>query len=359
MDALFNDDIDDMEEILVPMRTQIPIELPPPPDLSNLPSHILHSGTVETLIGQNDDLMARLKVNIRRNSLFEQKILELEHINIEMTRANSSLLSQIQIYEEKDLIVREKLNANSQDREATKEEIALQKLKISNLEKRNSDLRLAARYLRRVRRWVTPFVDKLKAELARERKTLLSKEATISDLRARLVETVNYAQNLERQSMKDQAALVERYETTYRKMQSDLEKATASAKLLRDKASRVEQAVAESAGHANRIIYLERHSEDLGAQITAQKRTIKLLEAELANLRHSSHLEPLAGTLPAVKPMAGQAAPLLARKSPADISREPRNEILPETPTEASLPVSLPVSLPIPLPIPLADSPQN
>jgi hypothetical protein len=326
------DDITDVEEILVPTRKQIPIELPPPPDLSNLPSHILHSGTVETLIGQNDDLMARLKVNIRRNSLFEQKILELENSNIEMTRANSSLLSQIQIYEEKDLIVREKLMTSTVDHEKMKEEIASQAVKISNLEQRNSDLRLAARYLRRVRRWVTPFVDKLKTELAREGKNLLGKEAIISDLRARLVETVNYAQNVERQSMKDQAALVERYEATHRKMQTDLEKATATAKLLRDKANRVEQAVAESAGYANRIIYLDRHSEDLRAQLTAQQRAMKLLEAELVNARHSQKNELQLETLSSSSPVASAPVPLINRKS-VDAVRDSHEYSITDLPT--------------------------
>lgn len=289
-------DIDDEEEVLIPLRgqfpAQIPVELPPPPDLSNLPSHILHSGTVETLIGQNDDLMARLKVNIRRNSLLEQKILELENVANELTRANSSLLSQTQVYEEKDLIVREKLAAGSQALDNLKEELTLNQVKSASLEKRNGELRLAARYVRRIRRWVTPFIDKLKAELAREKKLVLSKEATISDLRARLSETVNFAQNLERQSMKDQAALVERYETTQRKMQNDLEKATATAKLLRDKANRVEQAVAESAGHLNRIVYLERAMEEQNGLVKIQQRTIKLLEAELANMKHASPLDP-------------------------------------------------------------------
>lgn len=56
----------------------IPTEVPPPPSLENLPLDILHSATVEMLIQQNEDLSSRLKVNIRRNSQFEQKILELE-----------------------------------------------------------------------------------------------------------------------------------------------------------------------------------------------------------------------------------------------------------------------------------------
>jgi len=115
--------------------------------------------------------------------------------------------------------------------------------------------------------------------------------------------------------MKDQAALVERYETTRRKMQSDLEKATSTSKLLRDKASRVETAVAESAGHANRIIYLERHADDLGSQISSQQRTIKILEAELANLQHSQKSALQMGPLPTAKPVASEAVPMISRKS--------------------------------------------
>ncbi len=77
-------------EVLIPVprkerersRDVIPIplpnELPAALNLQHLPSQVLHSSTVETLIGQNEDLMARLKVNLRRNSLLEQKLLQVE-----------------------------------------------------------------------------------------------------------------------------------------------------------------------------------------------------------------------------------------------------------------------------------------
>lgn len=282
-------DFDDADEILIPIRAQIPIELPPPPDLSNLPSHILHSGTVETLIGQNDDLMARLKVNIRRNSVLEQRILEYEHKHDELIRANEALKSQVQIYEEKDILMREKAARTESKETSLREEISLLSAKNASLESRNRELKLAARYMRRIRLWVTPFIDRLKLELAKERKNLLAKEAQISDLRARLHEATNHALSLERQAMKDQASLVERYENTQKKMQAELEKARVEAKLLRDKANRVEQVVAESAGQSNRIIFLERHSAELMDQINHLKRNIKILEAEAANRELAKH----------------------------------------------------------------------
>lgn len=276
-------DIDDVEEIPIPVRTQIPIELPPPPDLSNLPSHILHSGTVETLIGQNDDLMARLKVNIRRNSVLEQRILEYESRQDELLRAKEALNSQIQVFEEKEILAREKAARIESKESALREELTLLSIKASTLEARNKELTLAARYMRRIRRWVTPFIDALKMDLAKERRNLLAKDAVISDLRARLGEATNHALNTERQAMKDQAALVERYESNQKKMQAELDKARGEAKLLRDKANRVEQVVAESAGQANRIVFLERHSAELLDQINQLKRNLKIMEAEAAN----------------------------------------------------------------------------
>src|SRR4051812_21731739 len=66
--------MDTQEYIPVPLPTQVPT----PPNLSQLPSEVLHSGTVETLIAHNEDLIARLKVNLRRNALLEQQILGLE-----------------------------------------------------------------------------------------------------------------------------------------------------------------------------------------------------------------------------------------------------------------------------------------
>jgi chromosome segregation ATPase len=255
-----------------PVPVPLPTEIPPPPDLSHLPSHILHSGSVETLIGQNEDLFARLKVNIRRNSVLEGEIMDHERANGELLRANQSLLSQLQVLQEKDQLWRDKTFRAETSQGSLREELDLYKTRITQAEARITELVPLVRYQARVRRWLRPFIDKLTAQLKAERKTLLSKEAIISDLRARLSEATQYAQSLEAQGSRDQARLVEQYESQQKIMTSELEKVKNESKLWRDKASRLDQAVAADAASQNQIVYLERQNKDLKAHAESHRR---------------------------------------------------------------------------------------
>ena len=80
----------------------IPTSIPSPPPLNELPFNVLHSATVDMLIQQNDDLVSRLKINIRRNSHLEQKVLEFEKIIKETLHQKESLKAQIELNLEKE-----------------------------------------------------------------------------------------------------------------------------------------------------------------------------------------------------------------------------------------------------------------
>ena len=80
----------------------IPTNIPSPPSLDSLPFDVLHSATVEMLIQQNDDLTSRLKINIRRNSQLEQKMLDLEQKIKEVSHFRENLELQMGVILEKE-----------------------------------------------------------------------------------------------------------------------------------------------------------------------------------------------------------------------------------------------------------------
>lgn len=80
----------------------LPDQDPKSPDLAHLPKEILRSGTVESLISQNEDLMARLKVNLRRMSLLEQELDQTKLDHSQLSTAFQALKDQVLIYREKD-----------------------------------------------------------------------------------------------------------------------------------------------------------------------------------------------------------------------------------------------------------------
>ena len=238
----------------------LPTEIPRPPDFSALPPSILHSGTVETLLGLNEDLMARLKINIRRNSVYEQQILELEKAQNELSFLNQSLTSQLELLAEKGAkndVLRSKLAAAEEQRDRLK-----------------SSARSHLAFRRRVLRWVKPLVKRLKKDLhiQAERNTsleakLLNREAQLSDVRARLTDSITHIQNQEKIFVKDQAKIVEHYESKQNLLQKDNERFLNEIKLMRDKASRMDQVVAARAEAENKIIYLQRRADELEARL--------------------------------------------------------------------------------------------
>jgi chromosome segregation ATPase len=241
----------------------LPIEIPPPPDLSQLPVHILHSGTVETLIGQNEDLMARLKVNVRRNSVLEQQIYQQEQINAELGRANGSLMSQLQVFQEKDRMWRDKSAKIDGQQEGMKGELEMLRAKLRASEERNVSLKRAGVFRRRVQRWVRPMIDRLIAKSKADQAAKSRSDALVSELRTRVSDLVQHTQGMQNQFSKDQAKLVEQYELKYKFLKTDLDKAIADAKLMREKAQRLDSLVEQKALLENRVVFLERKGAEI------------------------------------------------------------------------------------------------
>ncbi len=109
------------------VKVPIPTGIPSPPPLDSLPFDVLHSATVEMLIQQNDDLISRLKINIRRNSQLEQKILEFEQKMKETLHFRENLELQRDIILEKEK--KWTLEKKTRDNEILnlKEQLALEK----------------------------------------------------------------------------------------------------------------------------------------------------------------------------------------------------------------------------------------
>ncbi|MES2856462.1 MAG: hypothetical protein V4692_11395 [Bdellovibrionota bacterium] len=290
------------DDIMVPVP--LPTEIPQPPNLSSLPARILHSGTVETLIGQNEDLMARLKVNIRRNSILEQDLMDQERVVEDLGKTNRSLVAQLEVLEEKDRYTREKSQAFQTERRDLLEEIELLKTKLEAAEERRDELQAGLRfeesYRRRIQSWVRPMIDRLKTsatdaenKLKMTDRQLATREATIGDLQARLFESVERVKALHADTSADQSRLVEQYETKTQLLERELARARSEMKISIEKAARFEQAISAQAELENKVIELERkgsNSHTAIAQLEAQteryRKEAKALAAELMESRN-------------------------------------------------------------------------
>ena len=256
----------------------LPNDVPAPPDLSRIPSQILHSGTVETLIGHNEDLTARLMVNIRRNSVLESQVLEQERLNDELVRVNSSIMSQIETFQEKDRIWKDKTSQVDNRHEVLEEKLNFMKTKVATLEDANSHLRESSRaglrLQRRIRSWVRPLLDALKTELANERTRRLAGDAQISDLKSRLADAVQEARTMENKFTRDQTKLVENYEGRLAQLHN-----------VKEKAQRFDEAIAKKTELENKVIFLERKRNDIESSLTSE---VKTLQAQMIEYRQEA-----------------------------------------------------------------------
>lgn len=264
----------------------LPLDLPPVPNLSSLPAHILHSGTVETLIGQNEDLMARLKVNIRRNSILEQQIMEQDRLHARLKNEHATLVAQYQVLDEKSSMLREKAQRFDQITEELRDENMVMQARVDGAEERSAELRAGLRfeeaYRRRVRNWVRPYIDALKSRLTDSRariqfldRQLATREAVIGDLRARLETSTKLVQDTTVTANRDQAMLVATYEERLQANEADALKARQESALLRDKASRLDDAISRATRAENTIVTLERKNQDLEATLGGELKTIQ------------------------------------------------------------------------------------
>lgn len=122
-------DIKNNEMIPIPL----PTEVPPPPKLENIPTEILHSATVEMLIQQNEDLSSRLKVNLRRNSQLEQRIIDYDKQISDLNRQRDNVLAQIDIVKEKEKIWSNQKENQLKQHESLQKESELLELRYNEL----------------------------------------------------------------------------------------------------------------------------------------------------------------------------------------------------------------------------------
>ncbi len=282
---------DALDEIAVPL----PTEIPPVPNLSRLPNEVLHSGTVETLIAHNEDLIARLKVNLRRNALLEQQILGLEKQLNEMRQLNETLEDQVHIVRERDRLFNEK-NTRTEARagELQTEIDSLRALLRESEASYNERKQILEAYVRRIRRWVRPgykrAVDKLQKENLQNREFIHQTELLKRDLAQRDIEIGELARQVselrafqrerERNFQNDTTRLVDSYEKQLGAFRKENEELSLHLSFFRDRAALLDEMTRRQAESENRAILAERRAQDLDNRVNTQVRDLSATRDE-------------------------------------------------------------------------------
>lgn len=177
----------------------LPNQMPQGVNFRDIPAAALKSSTLESLISQNEDLMARLSVSLRKANQFEEKAGMLARENEIIKSKMDTIREQFMVLQEKDRFASARSHQLLEENGTTKEHM-------QRLEKVYSDLFVQAqtfqrrlqqleRYRARVQRIGPSLQEKakraeqLEGELEHTRKTLsISHMQTVNSYEAKLAE---------------------------------------------------------------------------------------------------------------------------------------------------------------------------
>lgn len=167
----------------------LPNELPKGLEFSDIPKNMLNSSTVEGLISQNEDLMARLSVTLR-------KMAHLEETQQKMERENRQLKGRLETLTEQHLILQQKDRISGSRALQTFEENTDLKSKIERMEKAYADLFVKAQSFQKRMVQLERYraaIRKLSPAMQARSKRLPAVEKELNEIRAnfdaRLVQT--------------------------------------------------------------------------------------------------------------------------------------------------------------------------
>jgi chromosome segregation ATPase len=306
-----NDDVEEFESI--PLPNQLPDQSAIGPE-SRSSTHFNKSRTVQTLISQNQDLMARLTVALKRNIELEQKIESQEELYASLCGEYDILKDSSAIHQEKNKRLEfENQRLFDQGVAAEKrfaELYSSHQEKISTIDSLNKTIYRFSNYRARILGYVRPLISRLKHEVVDlKNQILILKEQDLSqleiigDLKSKLSQTLDHLQAITLKAQKDQSDLVDYHETRYQNISKELELLKVEAHVTKEQNSelkkQVETLLENETSLSNKSIFYERKYSDLKnefekiSQEFIQRRTadtgrITNLEIQLKEI--SSHL---------------------------------------------------------------------
>ncbi len=253
---------------------------------SHLPQEILRSNTVESLITQNEDLMARLKVSIRKMAHLESENQRLKEAQESLDLKCNSLSDQILIFKEKDQLAKRKVNDSEFKKTETEEKLKLTEMDYALL-RRDYDntyrqLRRLARYHQKIKTFVRPQIrlqkishQKLSEFCLQLEDKLSTRDALIKSLREQIGEITNNVKIQIQAFQQQQSELVENFEAEKNSLSEEIRQLTSEKENFKQQAVKLEEVLLEQDSLRNDLIAQERSKAELRSRYESETDEIK------------------------------------------------------------------------------------
>lgn len=269
-----------------------PNEMPTRLSLAGIPEDILKTSTIESLISQNEDLMARLKVTLLRLSALENENKKFIEENQKLRLAYSSVSDQLLVHKEKDYSWKDRIN------QIEKEKVSLElisesyKLKIDEIERAlseaNSTIQVQSieierykKYHEKIKVQVKPYIHQLKEFIAEHelqieklKNELATKDAMVSEIRHQITELTKNAKIQMKAAEQQQADLVAHFETCKTDLERENLHLRESLKFYEVKGQKLDKALERNDFLENQVVATQREMEQLITRFESENNRI-------------------------------------------------------------------------------------
>lgn len=248
----------------------LPDELPKRMDLSHLPKDILKSSTIENLISQNEDLMARLKVSLRRMSILETENQRLTEEANKARLSQTSISDQLLVLKEKDGMWKQKIDQLEKEKEIQGEKV---KAYQQRMEYTSAELARYIKYHDRIKNQVKPYISQLKEysktqeiKIREIEGSLANKEAQLRDLRHQMIEVTKNSRYQVEASEKKAHEMIQFYEQQIEGLQREVQILHKVQEELEIKSIKLHAALERQDILENEVVTLRRSKDELVAR---------------------------------------------------------------------------------------------
>ncbi|MFP5519626.1 MAG: hypothetical protein ACLGGX_06960 [Bdellovibrionia bacterium] len=278
---------DDFQLSKVSLPDQVPTEL----KAKELPQELLKSSTVENLISQNQDLMNRLSVALRRLSGLENENQKISEENRKTQLQFQGLREQIQVFSEIESKWKMKVEILETEKALATEKLSAYARRIESL---NSATQRHQKYQEKIKTQVKPYIAQLK-EFSNSLQTqnmqlenqVCHQQAIISDIRKQIIEVTKNSQLQIENENKKQAELIEFYESQIKELTESNQSLKETAADVEIKTLRLKKALERQDYLENEVVALSRSKEDLKSRLDYELQNLqqKLSDVSRQNQR--------------------------------------------------------------------------
>lgn len=246
------------------------------------------SGAIDSLLAQNEDLNARLKVLLKRLASIEEENLTLTQEHRDMKNQYLSLADEFSVFKEKESSWKERTFTAEETLEIHQSQIRQKEVEFAKLRTQEWEMRehlksrfeliekayrRLSRYRARITQTVKPRfkslmaqIKELEARVFQYKRELQNTEVQCQSLINKNIEQVKKVKESLKQSEEEKIALIAQFEQTHKDLNSEINTLRSSNIELRKRAGLLERSLERQDYLENKLIFAERENNELRNQ---------------------------------------------------------------------------------------------